>query len=137
MLARAMLAGIVIAGCKTPVDCSGLPPVRVLGAWSYSATQSSPTTANLAGALEITGQCGSTLSGTLDVTETDAQGSRRRMGTVSGLAVDSVTVDFDVFLATVGRRHLGRIAGDSIRGTWIEPGDVGTASGSFVAVRVP
>jgi len=137
MAARAMLALLLVAACKTPVDCSGAPAVNLLGTWRYTATQSSPTTANLTGALAITSECGSTLGGTLDVTETSAQGSRRRMGTMSGRAVDSATVDFDVFLSAVGRRHLGTIAGDSLRGTWVEPGDAGTASGSFVAVRAP
>jgi hypothetical protein len=51
--------------------------------------------------------------------------------------VDSLTVDFDVFLTTVGRRHVGAVARDSIRGTWVEPLDLGSASGSFVAVKIP
>jgi len=71
------------------------------------------------------------------VTEVDAQGSRRRTGTLSGRIVDSVTVDFDVFLTTVGRRHVGALARDSIQGTWVEPLDLGSASGSFAAARMP
>jgi hypothetical protein len=131
------LVMIALVACKSPVDCSGSTPVSVLGSWNYAATQNAPTTASLAGALSITGQCGNTFTGTLDVTETDAQGSRRRTGTVSGRAVDSGTVTFDVFLTTVGRQHLGSVARDSMRGTWVEPNDVASASGSFLAVKSP
>ena len=136
---RLVVVCSALIACKTPVDCAPPPPATasVLGAWSYAATQSAPTTANLAGTLVITTQCGSTLAGGLDVTEVDALGSRRRTGTLSGRTVDSLTLDFDVFLTTVGRRHVGALAQDSIQGTWIEPQDLGSASGSFVAVRIP
>jgi hypothetical protein len=127
----------LLAACKTPVDCATPAFASLLGPWSYTATQNAPTTANLSGTLVIDTQCGTTLMGSLDVTEIDAQGSRRRTGTLSGRTVDSLTVDFDVFLTTVGRRHVGALARDSIQGTWIEPLDLGSASGSFVAVKIP
>lgn len=135
-------AGIVVAlsalaACHTPVDCAPPVSVSVLGSWRYTATQNAPTPADLAGTLVFTTQCGTTLTGNLDVTEIDAQGFRRRAGTLSGRTVDSLTLDFDVFLTNVGRRHVGALSGDSIQGTWIEPLDLGSASGSFTAVRRP
>lgn len=126
-----------LAACQTPADCAPPASPSVLGSWSYTATQDAPAPADLIGTLVITAQCGATLTGNLDVTEIDAHGSRQRTGTLSGRSVDSVTVDFDVFLTTVGRRHVGALAGDSIQGTWIEPLDLGSASGSFAAVRIP
>jgi len=123
--------------CKTPVDCATPTFPSLVGNWLYTATQNAPETATLAGTLVIDTQCGTTLTGSLDVTEIGAQGARRRTGTMSGRTVDSTTVDFDVFLTTSGRRHVGAVARDSIQGTWIEPLDLGSATGSFVAVRVP
>ena len=140
---RIVVVCSVLAACHTPVDCAPPPPppppasANLLGRWSYTATQNAPTPANLFGTLDITTQCGTTLTGSLDVTEVDAQGSRRRTGTLSGRIVDSVTVDFDVFLTTVGRRHVGALARDSIQGTWVEPLDLGSVSGSFAAARMP
>lgn len=135
--ARFLVVCCIVASCKTPTDCETATYPSVVGPWTYTATQNAPTTANLTGTLVIGTQCGTTLTGTLDVTETDAQGSRRRTGTLSGRTVDSVTLDFDVFLTTTGRRHVGALAGDSLKGTWIEPLDLGNASGSFDAVRAP
>lgn len=135
MIKGAAVVGFAVLGsCASPVDCTSAPPVPLLGAWTYSATQTSPTTASLAGTLDITGQCGSSFTGTLDVTETDAQGSRPLAGTVIGRALDSASVDFDAFLSAVGRRHIGSIARDSMRGTWVETGGAG---GSFVGVKAP
>ena len=132
-----LVASLALAACKSPVDCAPPTSTNVLGAWGYTATQSAPATANLNGTLVFNTQCGNTLTGTLDVTESDAQGSRRRTGTLSGRSVDSVTLDFDVFFTSTGRRHVGTLSGDSLHGTWIEPLDLGSASGSFVAVRAP
>lgn len=124
--------------CESPTDVSG-SPASVLGTWSYSATQASPTSATLNGTLVITTQTGPTFSGSFDVVETNAQGAVRRLsGLVSGRAVDSVSVDFDAFVDLVARRHLGTLAGDSIRGTWVEfePGG-GASSGAFRGARSP
>ena len=134
---RIVVVCSVLAACDTPVDCAPPASANLLGTWSYTATQNAPTPANLFGTLDITTQCGTTLTGSLDVTEVDAQGSRRRTGTLSGRTVDSLTIDFDVFLTTVGRRHVGALARDSIQGTWVEPLDLGSASGSFVAAKIP
>ena len=123
--------------CQSPVDSSSGPRASVVGLWSYSATQTSPSNATLTGTPEITSQAGRDFDGRLDVTETDAQGAVRPLsGIVSGRAIDSVSVDFDAFLDLVARRHVGTLVGDSIRGTWVVlvPGG-GTSSGSFRGAR--
>lgn len=133
---RAAVICSLLVSCKSPVECATPTFPSLLGPWSYTATQNAPATATLTGTLVIDTQCGTTLTGSLDVIEVDAQGSRRRTGMMSGRTVDSVTVDFDVFLTTSGRRHVGAVARDSMQGTWIEPLELGSATGSFVAVRI-
>jgi hypothetical protein len=137
-LRMAMVCSLLV-GCKTPQDCATPTNPNLLGSWTYTAAQNTPATAALAGTLVIATQCGTMVTGSLDVTEIDASGSRRRTGTMSGRTVDSLTVDFDVFLTPTGRRHVGAVtvARDSIQGTWIEPLGVGSATGSFVADRIP
>ena len=123
--------------CRSPVECAPAVPVTLLGAWNYSGVQSSPSGANLGGTLDITSQCGREFTGTLDVTETDALGGVRRLtGTISGQVLDSTAVDFDAFVDAAARRHVGTVAGDTIRGSWVEAGGGGgTASGSFQGVK--
>lgn len=138
----ALSLGAAAAGsCSSPVECTPDVPITLLGAWNYSAVQSSPSAANLGGTLDITSQCGRDFIGTLDVTETDAVGGTRRLtGTVSGQALDSTSVDFDAFVDTppMARRHVGTVARDTIRGTWVEPTSGGaSASGSFQGVKAP
>lgn len=134
-------AGLCVAvlgwECQSPVAAPAGPAASVLGMWSYAATQTSPSTATLTGTLEITSQVGRDFNGRLDVMETDAQGTPRRLnGIVAGRAIDSLSVDFDAFVDVVARRHVGTVVGDSIRGTWLEfePGG-GTRSGSFRGAR--
>jgi hypothetical protein len=126
------------AACLGSTD-PGKMGVPVVGTWSYSATQGSPTAAQLNGALAFSDQTGAQISGTLDVIETGAGGAQRRIaGPVAGRTVDSTTVDFDMLLGTVSRRHVGQVRGDSISGTWIETpvdGGIPSASGTFRASR--
>jgi|GEM_PF-2352276 hypothetical protein len=124
------------AGCRTAAGvCAAATPPVLVGSWTYQATQTSPTAASLSGVLQVTSQCGQTIGGTLDATEVDAQGaSRRLVGAVSGAVADS-GVDFDAYLGATPRRHVGTVRGDSLRGTWVEPGDAATLSGSFAAAR--
>jgi hypothetical protein len=135
-VAVALAAWGAAAGCRAAGEaCAAATPPLLLGSWTYRATQTSPTAASLGGVLEITSQCGGTIGGTLDVTEVDAQGASRRLtGAVSGAVADS-GVDFDAYLDTTPRRHVGTVRGDSLRGTWLEPGDAATLSGSFTAAR--
>lgn len=115
--------------------------VPVVGTWSYVAAQGSPTAAQLNGALSFSGQTGAQISGTLDVIEVGAGGQQRRIsGPISGRTVDSTTLDFDLLLGTVTRRHVGQVRGDSLTGTWVEApvdGGLPSASGTFRASRAP
>ena len=133
--AIAVLGAMACLG-STDLGKMGVP---VLGTWTYSATQGSPSAAQLSGALAFSGQTGAQISGTLDVVETGVGGLQRRLaGPVSGRTVDSTTVDFDMLLGTISRRHVGQVRGDSITGTWVETpvdGGVPSASGSFRASR--
>lgn len=113
--------------------------VPVVGTWNYVATQGSPSAAQLNGSLAFSGQTGAEISGTLDVTEVDAGGASRRLdGPISGRTVDSTTLDFDLLLGDVSRRHVGQVRGDSLTGTWVETpidGGLPSASGTFRALR--
>lgn len=133
-----VIAALGAMACLGSTD-PGKMGVPVLGTWSYSATQGSPSAAQLTGALAFSGQTGAQISGTLDVVETGVGGLQRRLaGPVSGRTVDSTTVDFDMLLGAVSRRHVGQVRGDSITGTWVETpvdGGVPSASGSFRASR--
>lgn len=132
------IAGLGAMACLGSTD-PGKMGVPVLGTWSYTATQGSPSAAQLSGALAFSSQTGAQISGTLDVVETGVGGLQRRLaGPVSGRTVDSTTVDFDMLLGAVSRRHVGQVRGDSITGTWVETpvdGGVPSASGSFRAAR--
>ena len=115
--------------------------VPVIGGWNYVATQGSPSAAQLNGALAFSGQTGAEISGTLDVVEIGLGGQQRHLaGPVSGRTVDSTTLDFDMLLGAVARRHVGRVRGDSLTGTWVETpleGGLPSASGTFRASRSP
>ena len=114
--------------------------VPVVGSWSYVATQGSPSAAQLNGSLAFSGQTGAQISGTLDMIEVGVGGQQRRLaGPVSGRTVDSTTLDFDMLLGDVSRRHVGQVRGDSLTGTWVETpleGGLPSASGTFRASRV-
>jgi len=136
----ALAIGLVcLAACGSATD-AGKPGVPVVGTWSYSAQQVSPSTATLTGSLSFSSQVGAQISGTMDFTETDARGLQRRLaGPFAGRTVDSTTLDFELTLGAVTRRHVGRVKADSLTGTWIESTSDGlpTASGSFRAARRP
>jgi hypothetical protein len=129
-LAIALLGG----ACRATTDCAAATPPVLLGSWTYTATQTSPTTANLSGTLQITSQCGRQIGGTLDVTQTDPGGGnpQRLTGPVSGVLLDTASVDFDAYLSATPRRHDATVRSDSMKGgSWFE---VGGPSGSFGAV---
>ena len=134
----ATVAALGAAACVASTD-PGKMGVPVLGTWSYTATQGSPSAAQLNGALAFSGQTGAQISGTLDVVEIGAGGLQRHLaGPVLGRTLDSTTLDFDLLLGTASRRHVGQVRGDSINGTWVETpveGGVPSASGTFRASR--
>ena len=113
--------------------------VPVLGTWTYVGLQVAPGAANLTGSLLFTEQTGARIGGSMDFVESDAHGQQRRLaGPFSGRTVDSTTVDFELVLGVVTRRHVGRVKADSLTGTWVESSSSGlpTASGTFRAARV-
>ena len=103
------------------------------GTWQYSGDQAAPSL-TLGGTLLIQSQSGDVVSGQLSWVEADGLGgSLSRGGAVSGLVIETTDVDFDVILPGGNRRHVGSIAGDTIRGAWLEV--VSGKSGTFLAVR--
>jgi len=123
------------AACGSPTDC-GAAPAPLLGRWTYSANQTAPAAATLTGVLTLEAGC-PTFQGALDGSEQDDHGNTAPVHVVvTGRMLDSASVVFDAFFGVGGRRHLGTIAHDSIRGTWIEQSTGGIAgTGSFVAAK--
>jgi hypothetical protein len=131
----ALFIGAAACSGTTDVGSAGVP---VIGSWSYAGQQVSPGTTALAGSLSFTEQNGALVTGTLDVVETDSRSQQRRLaGPFAGRTVDSTTLDFEVVLGNVSRRHVGRVKADSLTGTWVESSGDGlpTASGTFRAKR--
>ena len=118
-----LAAGVVAC---SPGDCPA-PPPTVLGKWTYSATQTSPSTATLVGTLTLQPGCPG-FQGSLDGTQNDGSGTPLAVHVlVTGQMVGTTSVQFDAS----GRSHLGMIANDSIHGTWVEFPN----TGSFVAAK--
>ena len=135
-IAALIFASSVIA-CAGTTD-PGRAGVPVLGAWSYAGQQVAPGSASLTGSISFATQSGAQISGSMDLIETDARGQQRRVaGPFSGRTVDSTTLDFEVIIGAVSRRHVGKVKGDSLTGSWVESsGDgVPTASGTFRSAR--
>ena len=123
---------------RTVVGISTASSVPVVGRWSYAGQQVSPATASLSGTFTFTEQTGARIAGTLDYLETDSQGQQHRVaGPFAGRTVDSTTLDFEVVLGAVSRRHVGRVKADSLTGTWVESSGNGppTGSGTFRSAR--
>lgn len=135
-VAAVLLATLVALApaCSSGTE-PGTPPVAITGSWSYEGAQQAPVPATLDGSLEVTRQDGATFEGSLDAFESSAEESRRITGLVTGIALDAVTLDFDVLVDGVSRRHVAEIRGDTIEGAWVEV-RTGGASGSFRAVKV-
>jgi hypothetical protein len=72
----------------------------------------------------------------LEVQETDAVGVQRsRAGAATGRALATPSVDFDALLSATPRRHVARIVGDAMEGTWVESSAGSVITGTFRAVR--
>jgi hypothetical protein len=126
-----------MSACAGSTD-PGRPGVPMLGAWSYAGQQVAPGTASLTGSISFSTQTGAQIGGSMDFVETDSRGQQRRIaGPFSGRTVDSTTVDFEVVLGSVSRRHVGKVKADSLTGTWVETAGNGapTASGTFRSAR--
>ncbi len=131
---RLLLLLTVLVACDSPTDNNSAIDVR--GAWTYQATQTTPVL-DMAGTLTIGEQEGATFTGTAQITETDLQGTQRtRFGVLSGRVVGGDVVDMDVYMDAQVRRHVARVAADSISGTWTVTG-TNTLNGTFRARRMP
>ena len=128
------LCGIVLAACVTSTD-TGSSTLVVTGTWDYLASQTSPTTASLAGTLFVSSQSRGVFQGSASVSENDGGTITPLSGTITGQTVNDTTVDFDIFFDANGRRHVAAVVRDTMRGSWVEAGGASTFAGSFTAVR--
>ncbi len=134
MFAMAMFAA-ALSACVSPSTA----PDAVNEQWRYAGVQRVPTALQLDGALRITSRSGERFEGSLDLRRTDALGQVERVtGLVSGRGTNT-TLDFEAMLDGAVVRHIGRVRGDSVTGTWLDDDSGGAAvvSGSFTLVRAP
>ena len=129
---RALLATCAAGACVPTTAPSSHAGASLLGEWRYTATQTAPADARLDGTFVVREQTGDRMAGTLDAVEDDARGLQRaRRGALAGRADASGAVDFDVQLDGAVRRHVGRLAGDSLAGSWVDvPREGGGAVGA-------
>ncbi len=126
---------VVVAGCSAAPTDSDATSVQ----WRYNGTQRMPTLVRIEGALVLTRVSGDRFEGSLDVLRTDALGQVERVrGLVAGRNRDN-TMDFEANLDGNTVRHVGRVVGDSVSGTWLDDSGLGSllVSGDFVLVRAP
>ena len=126
---------LLVAGCDSPSSDGGAT-IDVRGTWRYRATQSAPAL-EIDGELRITEQTERFFTGTAALRETDVQGTQQtRAGALSGRVIGADVLDFDIFIDAQARRHVARMVGDSIGGTWSAAGAAGL-SGPFSARKTP
>jgi hypothetical protein len=131
-------AAIVATGCLQSTEPQA-PAIPVTGSWRYTGTQTGAIRETLAGTLVIGRQSGSAFQGSLDIVGTNQlTGETRTLtGILSGVIPSADAVDFDASVGLAPRRHVGRLVGDTITGTWVgTSGGVGTVSGVFRAERI-
>ncbi len=133
----APLISLSVACAPTdPAAGGGTSPVA--GTWSYGA-QVNGTPVVLSGDLIVTGRTASAFSGSFDAREQSGSVVLRRLtGSLTGRLPDAATVEFDVYLGTTTRLHIGQWRADTIAGSWIDVatgGGLGGATGTFRAVR--
>lgn len=137
--ARLHLTAFALMGataCSTLPTSPGNATVAVGGRWHYVVAATN--TPAMVGTLVLATGNGAAFTGSLDATETDANGRPVPLaGLVSGRAVDATTVSFDVVLGVSrARHHVATIRGDSLTGTWIETVNAANGtSGTFRAGR--
>ena len=118
---------------------SSTAPEQTREVWQYNGSQRIPNVLQLDGVLVVTRRNGDKFEGSLDVRRTDALGQAERVvGLVAGRRGDG-TLEVEATLDGVVIRHVGRVAGDSVSGTWLDDGSFGGSlvSGSFRLVRKP
>jgi hypothetical protein len=139
-LSRAVFAAaatIVATGCLQSTDPQPVT-IPMTGTWRYTGTQTGAIRETLVGTLVIGRQSGSAFQGSLDIVGTNQlTGEQRTLnGTLSGVVPSADAVDFDASVELTPRRHVGRLLGDTITGTWVGTSSGGeTVSGIFRAER--
>jgi hypothetical protein len=124
---------VLLAACDSGTSLDD-DAVDVRGTWSYIANQSTPPL-DFQGSLSITEQDGASFSGRVELQEKDAQGTiRNRVGVVSGRVIARDAIDFDAFIGLEPRRHVARVAADSMFGSWAESLQL-PLTGKFTARR--
>lgn len=130
--------GMTLALCAALSACampsgpagSGAP---LQGSWQLVGAQTAPST-TIEGTIEIEAQDGELITGRAGWDELDSFGvSRRGGGPLSGRVIGDDDVDFDISVAGVPRRHVGRLRADTMEGSWVQLAD--GRSGTFRAVR--
>jgi hypothetical protein len=120
----------LIAACGSPTDPDG-SAVPLTGDWRYESGHQSGYSAG--GMLRLSEAAGRRISGSLAVQWSQPDGETgSESGAVSGVRTDRA-VDFDV-TTDAAVRHVGEIRGDTISGSWLEPGTTPRV-GWFRAVR--
>ena len=133
-----LCAASVAAGACTIRDATGPDAVApVAGSWRYSSSQVAPSPAETNGTLSLSVAPDGSIVGTAAVVErVPGTVDLALAGQISGLALDTLTVEFTLTLAAVAREHLGVLRGDSLTGTWVvTDGAAAGTSGRFTAVR--
>lgn len=124
---------LLVGGCGLLTEPVSGDVADIRGTWALTGTQASPST-QLVGTLAISTQQGADVAGTALWEETDGGGfSRLDGGAVSGRVLGQEDVDLDISSVDGERRFIGRIASDTISGSWVQPS--AGRSGSFRAVR--
>lgn len=131
---RGLLVGglLGLAACIDTTGSSAIVP-DLIGSWRYVGVQGAPTV-QLTGLLVIEAQEGDLIAGRANWEARTPTGMVTQAGgSVGGRVIGDANVDFEVLLAPHPRRHVARIVGDTMRGSWVE---VGTgAAGEFTAIR--
>ena len=134
-ICSAMLCAI--SGClPATTEAPGVTPVE--GLWDLTGQGVSGSGSTAQGVLTIRSTSATAFAGSFDVLEVGGQGGQRRLsGPIGGRVASTRTVEFDVTLTGLTRRHVGTHSADTLRGSWFDVGAGGTveASGSFRAVR--
>ncbi len=134
---RALLIMVLVSA--TACVNASLEPNGSTEQWRYAGEQRLPAALRLEGALQLTRVGGDRFEGMLDIRRTDPVGQVQR---VAGLIVgrrSSDAMEFEATLDGAVVRHIGRVSGDSIAGTWFHDSglDASFTSGAFVLVRQP
>jgi hypothetical protein len=131
-----VLLSLSLLAASACVNAS-LEPTASTEQWRYEGEQRLPAALRLEGGLQLTPVSSARFEGLLDVRRTDPVGQVQR---VAGLVIGRRSPDAMEFEATLDGsvvRHIGRVSGDSISGTWFNDSglDASFTSGAFVLVR--